>query len=116
MSAVTSGVSHHKLAVLAYAAMAAVTAVVGALFAAFEHLAVMTGFYWAIITVTTIGYGDVIPHNSPGRLMAVILAVTGIPLYSLTVALFTSWLMSGHIRRAKDEIKQQVTDAAKDPT
>lgn len=101
--------SHHKIALLAYAAMGGVTAWLGVIFAAVSHIAATTGLYWAIITVTTIGYGDVVPHTPHARLVAVSLALTGIPLYSLTVALFTSWLMAGHIRKARDDIKEHVS-------
>lgn len=91
--------NHHKLAGAAYLAMAGVTLLTGWAFSLAEHLPLLSGWYWAIITVTTIGYGDVIPHNSDGRAAAVVLAVVGVPLYGLTTALFTSWLMAGHFRR-----------------
>jgi len=33
--------------------------------------------YWAIVTVTTVGYGDISPHTVPGRVVASILMVLG---------------------------------------
>lgn len=33
--------------------------------------------YWAIVTVTTVGYGDISPHTFPGRFIASILMVLG---------------------------------------
>ena len=33
--------------------------------------------YWAIVTVTTVGYGDISPHTVPGRIIASILMVLG---------------------------------------
>jgi voltage-gated potassium channel len=35
------------------------------------------GMYWAVVTVTTVGYGDISPHTVPGRLLACILMILG---------------------------------------
>jgi voltage-gated potassium channel len=37
-----------------------------------------TALWWAIVTVTTVGYGDVTPHEETARFVAAILMVTGI--------------------------------------
>lgn len=33
--------------------------------------------YWAIVTVTTVGYGDISPHTVPGRILASLLMIIG---------------------------------------
>ena len=35
------------------------------------------GMYWAVITMTTVGYGDVVPSSNVGRLLAVACAFVG---------------------------------------
>jgi voltage-gated potassium channel len=36
-----------------------------------------TSMYWAIVTMTTVGYGDIAPQTVPGRLLASLLMILG---------------------------------------
>jgi voltage-gated potassium channel len=49
-----------------------------------------TGMWWAIVTVTTVGYGDVVPHNTAGRIVGAILMLLGIGFISLLTATIAS--------------------------
>ena len=49
-----------------------------------------TGMWWAIVTVTTVGYGDVVPHNTAGRVVGAILMLLGIGFISLLTATIAS--------------------------
>lgn len=49
--------------------------------------------WWAAVTVTTVGYGDLYPVTVGGRLIAVILMVTGISAVGLVTASVASWLL-----------------------
>jgi voltage-gated potassium channel len=51
------------------------------------------GMWWAIQTVTTVGYGDVVPHGTGGRIVASVVMVTGIALISLVTASVTAMLV-----------------------
>ncbi|MCB5176569.1 cyclic nucleotide-gated ion channel [Microvirga lenta] len=46
--------------------------------------------YWAIITLTTVGYGDVIPATPLGRVIASITAVAGLVMLALPVGIIAS--------------------------
>lgn len=48
------------------------------------------GIWWAIVTVTTVGYGDVVPHNTSGRVVGAILMLLGIGFISLLTATIAS--------------------------
>ena len=38
---------------------------------------VASGVYWAIVTMTTVGYGDVVPQTELGRLLASVVMLLG---------------------------------------
>jgi voltage-gated potassium channel Kch len=101
---------HHKAALLTLGACSALTLLWGWLFAFAEGYPVTTGLYWSVITAATVGYGDVIPHNPVGRLIAVLAAITAIPLYSASVGLFISGMAGKIMHSVKDEIKEHVED------
>lgn len=44
------------------------------------------GLWWSIVTATTVGYGDMVPHSETGKLLAVIIIVGGV----IAVAVFTA--------------------------
>lgn len=48
------------------------------------------GIWWAIVTASTVGYGDIAPTTVPGRLIAVLLMLVGIGLMSALAASITS--------------------------
>ncbi len=69
------------------------------LFALAENLPFTTGLYWAITTATTVGYGDVTPHNGIGRFLASAVMLTAIPLLATVFALVTGGVAVAGIRR-----------------
>lgn len=48
------------------------------------------GFWWAVVTMTTVGYGDRSPKSLPGRLFCFIWIITGINIISIFTALVTA--------------------------
>ena len=49
-----------------------------------------TGLWWAAQTVTTVGYGDNVPMNLAGRLLAVFVMLLGIGFLTVVTAAITS--------------------------
>jgi voltage-gated potassium channel len=48
------------------------------------------GMWWAVQTVTTVGYGDAVPTSTGGRLVAVLVMVLGIGFLTVVTAAITS--------------------------
>jgi voltage-gated potassium channel len=55
-----------------------------------EYPSIGRGLWWAMQTVTTVGYGDVTPERTSGRLIAVVVMLWGIAFVSILVAAITS--------------------------
>lgn len=51
-------------------------------------------WWWGIITMTTVGYGDVVPHTVIGRIIGSICALSGVVLLSLVIPVFVNTFMS----------------------
>ncbi|MDA8335261.1 MAG: ion channel [Peptococcaceae bacterium] len=93
-----SKIKRHQTVTLTLSALC--TTLLGAgLFAWTQHVSPFTGLYWAVTTVTTVGYGDVTPHNSLGRLIAMGTMLTTIPLAGAAFAGWAAATASLHVRR-----------------
>ncbi len=63
------------------------------------------GLWWAITTMTTVGYGDTYPVTTTGRVVAVTLMVAGIALLGVVTATLASWL----VERIADDAEAEQT-------
>ena len=50
--------------------------------------------WWSLVTITTIGYGDLAPVTAVGRCAAVLLMVGGVALAGVVTATLASWVIS----------------------
>ena len=50
--------------------------------------------WWSLVTITTIGYGDLAPVTAVGRCAAVLLMVGGVALAGVVTATLASWIVS----------------------
>lgn len=84
------------------ALVAAGTVVVGgAVFAAVEkeqHLTTWDGIWWAVTTVTTVGYGEFYPKTDGGRIIAMAIMFVGIGF----VALLTAFIADRFVHQQKE--------------
>ena len=62
--------------------------------------------WWAAQTVTTVGYGDVIPQTTFSKLVAVFVMFFGVAAVSITTAIVTSALMASAQRRLASDSEQ----------
>lgn len=54
-----------------------------------------TGIYWAVVTLTTVGYGDVAPETPVGRAVSVVVMLLGYGIIAVPTGLVTAELMRG---------------------
>jgi voltage-gated potassium channel len=55
-----------------------------------EYSDIWVGMWWALQTVTTVGYGDVTPKNPSGRIIAAFVMLQGIAFLAIITAAITS--------------------------
>lgn len=59
-------------------------------------------FWWAIVTVTTVGYGDIYPVTTEGRIVASILMIIGIGVLGIFISTFGAALIESRLRVRND--------------
>ena len=76
---------------------------------------VWIGLWWAVQTVTTVGYGDVTPKSPWGRILAGVVMLAGIGFLTVVTAAITAALVEGARRRrdvAGDRIEAKVDEVS----
>ena len=73
-----------------------------------EYPSIGLGMWWALQTVTTVGYGDAVPTNVVGRILAAVVMLEGIAF----VAIVTAAVTSTFVARAtlEQEAKEDLSD------
>jgi voltage-gated potassium channel len=94
--------NRRHVALLLTGAVVAVLAGGGAFAAVTPDTPFTTGVYWAITTASTVGYGDVTPKNPAGRIVAVLVMLTAIPMLAAVFALLTGAAAAAGLRRLLD--------------
>jgi voltage-gated potassium channel Kch len=64
--------------------------------------------WWALQTVTTVGYGDVTPRHAAGRFVGVVVMLEGIAFLAITTAVITSTFV------ARAERERAIVEGAED--
>ena len=88
-----------------------------AVFGIVEHLVepkvfstVWLGMWWALVTVTTVGYGDVVPVSTAGRIIASFLLLGGLAFLTVIIAMITGGFVARYQRETsaagEDRISQ----------
>lgn len=67
------------------------------------------GFWWAVQTITTVGYGDLVPKSTAGRLVASLVMLVGIGFLTIVTAAITSTFIETTRRRLEGNTTQALT-------
>jgi voltage-gated potassium channel len=73
-----------------------------------EYSNVWVGMWWALQTVTTVGYGDVTPKHTSGRIVAAFVMLEGIAFLTIIIAAITSTFV------ARATAEREAAEAADD--
>ena len=66
----------------------------------------LSSFYWTITTLTTVGYGDIVPSNSIERFFCIFVMLGGVFFYSYTIGTITSVI--GQIEKKKSKLRSKI--------
>lgn len=64
------------------------------IFASLEHWSFLNAFYYVIVTIATVGYGDIHPTTSIGKVFAILLIITGVGTFLGVIANTTELMLS----------------------
>lgn len=99
---------------LRYAALLALLTTLGggAAFAAAEGKGVSTwdGVWWAVTTMTTVGYGDLSPETDLGRVIAIAVMVVGIGFLTLIIGAVSERFIVAEVREEVEEAEAEVVE------
>ena len=82
-----------------------------------EYPGIFRGMWWALQTVTTVGYGDVTPRHVSGRLVGAAVMLEGIALLAIVTAAITSSFVERAQRankashNAEEQVEQEHLEA-----
>lgn len=74
---------------------------------------VFQAIWWAVVTMTTVGYGDVTPITVPGRLIGVVIMILGVGTVALPAGMLAA-RFSEELQARKDQLSAGVIDALRD--
>ncbi|HEY1705614.1 MAG TPA: potassium channel family protein [Trebonia sp.] len=94
--------------------VAALVVVLGTVYGEVTPAGPWDGMYFAVVTVTTVGYGDIVPHGWAAHLVALAIMILIIPAWASVFSLLTTAMLASHVdaqtHRQTAEIKEHVSD------
>lgn len=64
------------------------------------------GMWWAWVSMSTVGYGDVVPQNAAGRLFGALLILFGVVVISLLTASLSAFFIGGDVEKVEHEERE----------
>jgi voltage-gated potassium channel len=71
------------------------------IFSFLENHTLVDSFYWAVTTTTTVGYGDVTPQTVSGKILAMVVMLSGIGVLGAFLATFADVLIEESLKRRR---------------
>ncbi len=64
---------------------------------------IIDSMWWAVVTLTTVGYGDVYPETGGGKIFTALVTLVGVGLIAIPSGLLASVLTEARVEREKEE-------------
>jgi len=91
--------------ILSIAVISVVTGVVARLIDRRDFHSVGDGIWWSIVTLGTVGYGDIVPHTAWGRVLGSVVIVCGVTFIAFLTATVTSLFVAIDQKEALAQIR-----------
>ncbi|MDX6684353.1 MAG: voltage-gated potassium channel, partial [Baekduia sp.] len=72
------------------------------------------GLWWSLVTLATVGYGDIVPHTAWGRIVGAVVIIVGVTFLSLLTATITSYFVSSDQEARAAEVEALRGEATED--
>ena len=97
-------INHYLSQIFLAAALLLLCVIIGIVgFMTISGYNLMDAFYMTVITVSTVGYGEIQPLNFWGRLFASFLLLTNIGIFTYAVSILSRFLLEGDLRKMLDD-------------
>jgi voltage-gated potassium channel len=74
---------------------------------------IIQSFWWAVVTMTTVGYGDVVPVTALGKIISTFIMLVGVGLVALPAAMLAA-RFSEELRERKEDLDLHIKGALSD--
>ncbi|MTB64001.1 Ion channel protein [Streptococcus sp. zg-86] len=100
----TSGL--YKILVLNFAAVMVASGVLTIV----EKHTFLNALWWSIVTMTTVGYGDIVPHTTIAKVIAIVLMLIGILTFGMVTAIITRFFVDSERDAKIDELSLKIAE------
>ncbi len=69
---------------------------------------IFDAFYWALVTISTVGYGDISPTTPEGRVVSMLIIITGVGLIAFMTSIIVSSFSERLIELREDRVMQEM--------
>lgn len=89
-----------KILLRAIIVSAIITVLVGVTFYHYvEHLSWLDAYYFSIITLTTVGYGDISPETPAGKIFTTLYIIVGVGIIIAFITTLAQWRTNHRVRK-----------------
>ncbi len=78
----------------------------------FERMPIFDAFYMTIITISTVGFSEIVPLTKVGRSITVVIIILSISVGTYTIGIIMQWLVGGELQKifGRRKLQKQIAD------